>query len=192
MPAAAALALLAAAVPAPQVDLPTGSHLVSTPDGQRLALVVGVRAAPVAGRTTVRLRATVRLPSGANLRPTPSTRQHAGTGTVEHVVLFSPASTARLARMARRPELVVRAFTAADGDGDGAAERTSAPTIVAGRLPRLRRSPPVPRPGAGAPIGDDPCAGEPAERCVAVAGEPWSAAQRWAVRAWRLECPAGT
>lgn len=179
--------------PPPAIVLPADAHLVLTADGQRLALPIPVRARPAAdGRTTVRLRATVRLPDGQNLRPTPSARQHVDRDTVIHRVLFSPASTRRLLRLARRPKLTVRAFAAHDADGDGHAERASAPTAVVGRVPPLRRRPPEPVPAPPGPR-EGPCSATAApDACVVVGGEPWTAPHRWATFAWRLACPPGT
>lgn len=159
-----------------------------------MALGIPVRARPDAsGRTTVRLRATVRLPNGQNLRPTPSTRQHPDRTAVEHVVLFPPASTRRLVRAARAPKLTIRAFAARDADGDGAAETTSRPATVVTTVPRLRRRPPPPRPAPPGPV-EGPCGvvAFPPPDCVVVTGAPWAAPHRWATFAWRLECPAGT
>lgn len=175
--------------PPPVVVVPDAAYLVGTEEGQRLALSIPVRARPAAaGRTTVRLRATVRLPNGANLRPTPSTRQHADRAAVDHVVLFSPASTRRLTRMAVPPKVTIRAFAALDEDGDGAAEVLSDPMAVVTTVPRPRRRPP--EPSTGTMAGGDPCGAAPG--CVVVSGAPWAAPHRWSTYAWRLACPTGT
>jgi hypothetical protein len=181
--------------PPPVVAVPDAAHLVRTAEGQRLALSVPVRARPAPeGRTAVHLRVTVRLPGGANLRPTPSTRQHVDRAPVVHRVLFSPASTRRLLRLAHRPKATVRAFAAHDGDGDGLAEQVSAPVAAVGSVPRLARRPPAPRPAPLGPI-EGPCgaaAGLEPAGCVTVGGIPWAAPHRWATSTWRLTCPAGT